>query len=110
MSFKYRERCLQRQVNAYSQYDILLSPVATEKSMNALQYNQYTFKVRLDATKPAIKQAVEGIFGVKVTAVNTSILPGKQKRFRQRLGQRSDVKKAVVTLAQGQTIDTTAGV
>jgi large subunit ribosomal protein L23 len=68
------------------------------------------FKVPLDATKPEIRTAVEGVFGVKVTAVNTLIVKGKTKRFRGIPGKRSDVKKAVVTLAEGQQIDVTTGV
>jgi large subunit ribosomal protein L23 len=74
------------------------------------EYRQVTFKVPLDASKPEIKAAVEGIFGVKVTAVNTLIQKGKVKRFRGRIGVRNDVKKAIVTLAEGHSIDVTTGV
>lgn len=74
------------------------------------QYNQVTFKVAPDATKPQIKQAVESIFGVKVTAVNTLNRPGKVKKFRGVTGRRPGIKKAVVTLAEGQSIDISAGV
>lgn len=91
-------------------YDIIRAPVITEKATMGSEHGQVTFKVPLDATKPEIKLAVEGVFGVKVTAVNTLRAKGKVKRFRGRLGQRSDVKKAVVTLAEGQTIDVTTGV
>jgi len=91
-------------------YDIIRAPVITEKATMGSEHNQVTFKVPLDATKPDIRAAVEGVFGVKVTAVNTSILKGKVKRFKGRLGSRSDVKKAIVTLAEGQTIDVTTGV
>lgn len=91
-------------------YSLILSPVITEKATMGSQHNQVTFKVRLDATKPEIKAAVEKLFKVKVKAVNTSILKGKVKRFRGRIGQRSDVKKAVVSLAEGQTIDVTTGI
>ena len=91
-------------------YDIIRAPVITEKATMGSEHNQVTFKVPLDASKPEIKAAVEGVFGVKVNAVNTLIAKGKVKRFRGRVGQRSDVKKAVVTLAEGQTIDVTTGV
>ncbi|OAN53813.1 50S ribosomal protein L23 [Paramagnetospirillum marisnigri] len=91
-------------------YDVVRAPVITEKATMGSEYRQVTFKVPLDATKPEIKAAVEGIFGVKVTAVNTLIAKGKVKRFRGRIGVRSDVKKAVVTLAEGHSIDVTTGV
>ena len=91
-------------------YDIIRAPVITEKATMGSEHNQVTFKVPLDATKPEIKAAIEGVFGVKVNAVNTSVLKGKVKRFRGRPGQRSDVKKAIVTLAEGQSIDVTTGV
>ncbi|MCA3270195.1 MAG: 50S ribosomal protein L23 [Alphaproteobacteria bacterium] len=110
MSFKYRAFCSRNHVNDVSKFDVILAPVITEKATLGSQYNQYTFKVRIDATKPAIKQAVEKIFNVKVEGVRTSILPGKKKRFKQTLGQRSDVKKAIVTLAAGQSLDIAAGV
>lgn len=93
-----------------SHYDVILSPVITEKSTAASEYNQVVFKVPLTATKPEIKAAVEKLFQVKVTAVNTIRTEGKTKRFRGRLGKRSDVKKAVVTLAEGQSIDVTTGI
>lgn len=91
-------------------YDILLGPVVTEKSTMGSEFNQVTFRVALDATKPEIKEAVESLFSVKVTNVNTNRTNGKVKRFRGRLGKRSDYKKAMVTLAEGQTIDVTAGI
>jgi len=91
-------------------YDIIRAPVITEKATMGSEHNQVTFKVPLDASKPEIKAAIEGVFGVKVTAVNTLVAKGKVKRFRGRVGQRSDVKKAVVTLAEGNTIDVTTGV
>ena len=91
-------------------YDILLAPVITEKATMGSEHGQVTFKVALDATKPEIKNAVEAIFGVQVKAVNTLRLKGKTKRFRGYKGRRSDVKKAIVTLAEGQTVDVTAGV
>ena len=91
-------------------YDVIVAPVVTEKSTRVSEHNQVVFKVRNDATKPQIKAAVEGLFGVKVTAVNTLIQKGKMKRFKGRVGFRSDVKKAIVTLAEGQSIDVTTGV
>ncbi|CAA7624020.1 50S ribosomal protein L23 [Magnetospirillum sp. UT-4] len=91
-------------------YDIIRAPVITEKATMGSEHNQVTFKVPLDASKPEIKAAVEGVFGVKVSAVNTTIAKGKVKRFRGRIGQRSDVKKAIVTLAKGHSIDVTTGV
>ena len=91
-------------------YGVVLSPVITEKSTRVSEHNQVIFKVRTDATKPLIKAAVEALFNVKVKAVNTLNVRGKAKRFRGRLGQRSDYKKAVVSLAPGQSIDVTTGV
>jgi large subunit ribosomal protein L23 len=91
-------------------YDVLKRPLITEKTTAASERNQVAFKVALDARKPAIKQAVDSIFGVKVKAVNTLIVKGKTKRFRGRLGTRQDFKKAIVTLAEGQSIDMTSGV
>ena len=91
-------------------YDILLSPIVTEKSTMGSEHNQVTFKVALDATKPEIKEAIEKLFDVKVVNVNTNRTNGKVKRFRGRLGKRSDFKKAMVTLAEGQAIDVTAGI
>ena len=91
-------------------YDVILSPVITEKSTLLSEHNQVVFRVAPTATKPEIKAAVEGLFNVKVTAVNTLNVKGKVKRFRGRLGKRSDVKKAVVTLAEGSTIDVATGV
>jgi large subunit ribosomal protein L23 len=91
-------------------YDVILSPVVTEKSTRGSEHNQVTFRVPLTATKPQIKQAVEALFRVQVTKVNTLIAEGKTKRFRGRPGKRSDTKKAMVTLAAGQTIDVTTGI
>ena len=79
-------------------------PVITEKATNASGHNQVVFRVRLDATKPEIKAAVEGLFNVKVKAVNTLRTKGKEKRFRGRLGRRSNYKKAIVTLKAGEKI------
>jgi large subunit ribosomal protein L23 len=89
-------------------YAIVRSPVITEKATQMTGHRQYAFRVPLAATKPEIKAAVEGLFKVKVTAVNTLRQQGKKKVFRG--GQRSDSKKAMVTLAEGQTIDVTTGV
>lgn len=91
-------------------YDLVRSPVITEKATMASEHNQVVFRVPLDASKPEIKAAVEMLFKVKVTAVNTLIAKGKTKRFRGTIGRRSDVKKAVVTLADGERIDITTGV
>jgi large subunit ribosomal protein L23 len=91
-------------------YGVILSPVVTEKSTMGSQHNQVTFRVPLTATKPAIKAAVEKLFKVEVKAVNTLRHRGKTKRFQGRLGKRSDTKKAIVSLAEGQSIDVTTGV
>lgn len=90
-------------------YDVIRSPVITEKGTLVSEHGQVTFKVDINSTKPMIKAAVEKLFNVKVTAVNTLITKGKKKAFRGRPGQRSDVKKAIVTLESGQTIDVTTG-
>jgi large subunit ribosomal protein L23 len=90
-------------------YDVILAPVITEKATILTEQNKVVFKVAKTATKPQIKMAVEKLFGVKVTAVNTLIRKGKVKRFRGTVGQQSDVKKAIVTLAEGQSIDVTTG-
>ena len=90
-------------------YTTLTAPIVTEKSMMGSQHGQVTFRVPLEATKPEIKNAVEALFNVKVTAVNTLVTKGKTKRFKGFLGKRSDVKKAIVTLEEGQTIDVGAG-
>jgi large subunit ribosomal protein L23 len=91
-------------------YDIVQAPVITEKATNVSEHNQVTFRVPLDAGKREIKAAVEGVFNVKVAAVNTIRVKGKTKRFRGRPGQRSDYKKAIVSLAEGSKIDVTTGV
>ena len=97
-------------MNKLAMYDVVLAPVVTEKSTRVSEHNQIVFKVRMEATKPEIKAAVEGLFNVKVTAVNTLVQKGKMKRFKGRVGFRSDVKKAIVTLAEGQSIDVTTGI
>ncbi|RZO68802.1 MAG: 50S ribosomal protein L23 [Parvularculaceae bacterium] len=90
-------------------YDTILSPVVTEKSTLASENNQFVFRVPLTASKPEIAEAVEALFKVKVTAVNTLRVKGKTKLFRGRRYTRSTVKKAIVTLADGQSIDVTTG-
>jgi large subunit ribosomal protein L23 len=91
-------------------YDLIRSPLITEKATAASEHNQIIFKVPLTATKREVKAAVEGLFSVKVNAVNTIRVQGKLKRSRGRPGQRSDFKKAVVTLAEGSRIDVTTGI
>ncbi|MER2536418.1 MAG: 50S ribosomal protein L23 [Rhizobiaceae bacterium] len=90
-------------------YDVIVSPAITEKSTMASEQNQVVFNVARKASKPEIKAAVEALFGVKVTGVNTLIRKGKIKRFRGTVGRLSDVKKAVVTLADGDSIDVATG-
>lgn len=97
-------------MNLEKSYDIILRPVITEKAMNGAAWNQVTFNVARDATKPQIREAVETLFGVKVEAVNTLNQQGKVKRFRGRKGRRNAVKKAVVTLAEGHRVDVTGGI
>lgn len=91
-------------------YDVIQSPVITEKATMGSEHDQVTFKVAKSATKPEIKAAVEALFDVKVKAVNTLITKGKKKRFKGIVGRRADVKKAIVTLKEGQSIDVTSGV
>ena len=90
-------------------YDIIRKPIVTEKSTMASENGAVVFEVSIDSNKPEIKEAVEALFGVKVKAVNTSITKGKQKRFKGVLGRRKDIKKAFVTLEDGNTIDVTTG-
>ena len=90
-------------------YDIIVSPVITEKSTVVSENGQVVFNVRREATKPAIKQAVEQLFNVKVKAVNTLVRKGKRKVFRGIRGRQSDTKKAFVTLEEGHAIDVTTG-
>ena len=91
-------------------YEIIRSPMITEKATLLSEFNQVSFRVPLDASKPEIKAAVEKLFKVKVIAVNTSSQKGKVKLFRGREGKRVDTKKAIVTLAEGNSIDITTGV
>ncbi len=90
-------------------YDVIRKPVITEKATMASEQGAVVFEVARHASKPVIKEAVESLFGVKVKAVNTTIAKGKQKRFRGQTGYRNTVKKAYVTLEEGNTIDVTTG-
>jgi large subunit ribosomal protein L23 len=91
-------------------YDVILAPHITEKATLLSEHNGVVFKVANDATKPQIKEAVEALFDVKVMGVNTIVTKGKSKRWKGRPYKRSDVKKAIVTLAEGQSIDITGGI
>lgn len=97
-------------MTAIKHYDVIKSPVITEKATLGSEHNQVTFKVAIDATKPAIKAAVEALFDVKVKKVNTLRQEGKVKRFRGVMGKRAEYKKAMVTLVDGHSIDVTTGV
>ena len=90
-------------------YDVIVKPLITEKATLVSDANAFVFQVAKDANKPAIKQAVEALFNVKVKAVNTTITKGKTKRFKGRPGVSSDVKKAYVTLEAGNSIDVSTG-
>ncbi len=107
---KYAARVAAVKVSDERMYDIIRSPIITEKTSIAAENNQVAFQVPMDASKPEIRQAVEKLFNVKVTGVNTMVQKGKTKRFRGIQGKRADVKKALVTLAEGQSIDVTTGV
>ena len=91
-------------------FELLRAPIITEKSTLLSEFNQVSFRAPMDASKPEIKAAVEDLFKVSVTAVNTLISKGKTKRFRGHAGKRVDSKKAIITLAEGQSIDITTGV
>jgi large subunit ribosomal protein L23 len=97
-------------MSKFSNYDVIRAPVVTEKSTMSSEHGQVVFDVAIDATKAQIKEAVEGLFKVKVKAVNTLVRKGKVKRFRNTLGERKDVKKAIVTLVDGQSIDISTGI
>lgn len=90
-------------------YDVIRKPLITEKATMASEFGAVVFEVDIASTKPQIKEAVEALFNVKVKAVNTSITKGKVKRFRGQPGKRKDVKKAYVTLEEGNTIDVSTG-
>ncbi|MDH3228224.1 MAG: 50S ribosomal protein L23 [Alphaproteobacteria bacterium] len=106
MSWKYLDKT---SPSSERLYEVLRAPIITEKATLASEHNQVVFRVPMDATKTEIKAAVEGLFKVKVEAVNTIRVKGKVKRFRGRLGKRNDYKKAMVRLAEGQSIDVTTG-
>lgn len=108
MSWKYFKK--DARVSKQRQYELLRRPVITEKATLGSESNQVTFRVPMDATKPEIKVAVEQLFEVKVMSVNTLRQKGKIKMFRGRRGRRSDYKKAVVRLVEGNSIDVTTGV
>ena len=97
-------------MTALRHFDVLKAPHITEKSTLLSEQNKVVFKVAADATKPEIKNAVEKLFGVKVLSVNTVNIGGKNKTFRGRAGRRNDVRKAIVTLDKGQTIEISSGV
>jgi large subunit ribosomal protein L23 len=98
------------QLTRQEMYDLIRAPVITEKATNVSEHNQVIFRVPLTATKREVKVAVEGLFNVEVSAVNTIRVMGKRKRFRGHAGRRSDYKKAIVTLGAGQRIDVTTGI
>ena len=94
-------------MSQHSNYDVIRAPVVTEKSTNVSEHNKVIFDVAMDATKPEIKAAVEQLFKVKVLSVNTILRKGKTKTFRGMRGKQQDVKKAIITLAEGDKIDVT---
>ena len=96
-------------MSKFSNYDIIRSPVVTEKATNASEHSQVVFDVAMDATKPQIKEAVEKLFDVKVKSVNTLIRKGKVRIFQGRPGELQNTKRAVVTLEEGHRIDVTTG-
>ena len=98
------------EVSQERMYELVRRPVITEKATTVSEHNQVVFRVPLEASKPEIRAAVEGLFKVKVDAVNTLRQQGKKKMWKRRPGRRSDYKKAIVTLAEGHSIDVTTGV
>ena len=98
------------QISQNKAYQVILNPLVTEKSTQQSEFNKMVFSVPVNATKLEVKLSIEKIFSVKVKAVNTILLKGKVKRFKGVLGRRSNTKKAIVTLAPGNTIDLSAGV
>lgn len=111
MKLKRKSKADKAATNATARnYDVIVSPVITEKSTMVSEQNKVVFNVRLDANKHEVKDAVQNIFGVKVKSVNTLVRLGKEKRFRNTIGKQSDVKKAIVTLVEGQKIDLEGGV
>ena len=109
MSVRPRKK-IDLRISENKAYQVILNPLVTEKSTQQSEFNKVVFSVPVNATKLEIKISVEKIFSVKVKAVNTILLKGKVKRFKGVLGRRSNTKKAIVTLAPGDTIDLSAGV
>ena len=109
MSVRPRKK-IDLKINQNKAYQIILNPLVTEKSTQQSEFNKMVFSVPVNATKLEVKLSIEKIFSVKVKAVNTILLKGKVKRFKGVLGRRSNTKKAIVTLAPGNTIDLSAGV
>ena len=109
MSVKPRKK-LDLKISQNKAYQIILNPLVTEKSTQQSEFNKMVFSVPVDANKLEVKSSIEKIFSVKVVSVNTILLKGKVKRFKGVLGRRSNTKKAIVTLAPGNTIDLSAGV
>ncbi len=108
MSIRPRKR-VETKISQIKAYETIVRPLSTEQAPMGNEHGQVSFVVAMTATKPEIKAAVEMLFNVKVTAVNTSILKGKTKMFRGQKGRRTDTKKAIVTLAEGQAIDMMMG-
>ena len=109
MSVRPRKK-IDLKISQNKAYQVILNPLVTEKSTQMSEFNKMVFSVPVNATKLEVKSSIERIFSVKVTSVNTILLKGKVKRFKGVLGRRSNTKKAIVTLAQGNTIDLSAGV
>ena len=109
MSVRPRKK-INSKISQNKAYQIILNPLVTEKSTQQSEFNKMVFSVPVNATKLEVKLSIEKIFSVKVKAVNTILLKGKVKRFKGVLGRRSNTKKAIVTLAPGNTIDLSAGV
>ena len=109
MSVRPRKK-IDMKISQNKAYQIILNPLVTEKSTQQSEFNKMVFSVTVNATKQEIKSSIERIFSVKVVSVNTILLKGKVKRFKGVLGRRSNTKKAIVTLAPGNTIDLSAGV
>ena len=109
MSVKPRKK-LDLKISQNKAYQVILNPLVTEKSTQQSEFNKMVFSVPVNATKLEVKSSIEKIFSVKVISVNTILLKGKVKRFKGVLGRRSNTKKAIVTLAPGNTIDLSAGV
>ena len=109
MSIRPRKK-IALQISLNKAYQVILKPLVTEKSTQQSEFNKMVFSVPVNATKLEVKSSIEKIFSVKVKTVNTILLKGKVKRFKGVLGRRSNTKKAIVTLAPGNTIDLSAGV